>query len=60
MAQGADGRLRLETVATASCPVTEEIVKVGPGWNSGVVVSASCGHRHRATFEFGAWALEGA
>lgn len=58
MAQGARGGLRLELVPTASCPLTDTTVRVDPAWRPGTVVDASCGHRHRATFAYGTWALE--
>lgn len=58
MAQEPAGGLRLEVVPTASCPVSDVTVRVDPVWPPGAVVDAPCGHRHRATFAYGTWALE--
>ncbi|MBI4564760.1 MAG: hypothetical protein HY716_08740 [Planctomycetes bacterium] len=42
----------------ASCPTTGEVVLLPDDIRNNQEMLFPCGHRHRATFEFGAWALE--
>ena len=48
----------MEIVPRASCPETRETVLLPDDVKAGEEMMFSCGHRHKATYEFGAWALE--